>query len=228
MAKRKSRRGSGGGKPSTDKKAAPSRPTAGRRRRGINRPVLVLAALGMVLAGYLALTSWLGASPAYCTEGSGCDIVQNSRWGTLLGLPIAAWGFGAYAALAYVAWRVRDVEWHWKLSWTIALVGIAYSVYLTAVSLLVIGATCYYCLGSLALMAAIFAVVLWQRPVGMAGFSWPGWVGQTGALAAVIIVAAQLHYSGVFSTAAGPEDPYLTALAQHLTDSGAIFYGAYW
>ena len=35
-----------------------------------------------------------------------------------------------------------------------------------------------------------------------------------------------LHYQGVFDPAAGPEDPRLRALAEHLTEAGARFYGA--
>ena len=37
-----------------------------------------------------------------------------------------------------------------------------------------------------------------------------------------------LHFSGVFHAAAGPEDPYLKALAIHLTEVGTKFYGASW
>ena len=42
------------------------------------------------------------------------------------------------------------------------------------------------------------------------------------------VLALHLHYRGVFDAAAGPEDPYLRAIAEHLEASGAVFYGAYW
>lgn len=199
-----------------------------KKRKGANWALLALAAAGIALTGYLSLTSWLGTPPAYCAEGSACDIVQRSRWGTFLGLPTAFWGLLAYVALAYVALRERNPERHWKASWFISLTGLAISVYLTAISLVVIDAACYYCLASLALMAAIFVLVSFQRPAGLPGFSWPAWAGQTGAVAVVLVVVLHLHYSGLFSPAAGPEHPYLKGLAEHLTRTGAVFYGAYW
>lgn len=199
-----------------------------RNRSLPNWPLLALAVAGMVLAGYLSYTAWTQQTPAYCGPESGCDVVQSSRWATLLGAPVAFWGFITYAVLGYVAVRVRHTEWHWKLSWVISLVGLAVSVYLTAISVVVLQATCTYCLASLALMAAIFAVVAWQHPRGLPGFGWPSWLGQTGALAAVVVVALHLNYSGILNPAAGPEDPYLKGLAQHLQQVDATFYGASW
>jgi len=199
-----------------------------RKRHVPNWPVLLLALAGMALTAYLSATSWLKAAPAFCADGSSCDLVQSSRWGSLLGLPMAFWGFLGYAALGHIAYRVRNAAWHWKAAWTLSLVGLAVSIYLTAVSIYVIEATCFYCLTSLGLMAALFVVISLQRPEGLPSFSWPSWAGQTGLLAVAIVVGLQLHYSGVFNSAAGPENPYLRGLAEHLTQSGAIFYGAYW
>jgi uncharacterized membrane protein len=199
-----------------------------RKRHVPNWPVLALALLGMALTGYLSATSWLKTPLAYCAEGSSCDLVQTSRWGNFLGLPTAFWGFLGYAALGHIAFRVRNAELHWKGSWMIALTGLAVSVYLTGISLYVIHATCFYCLTSLGLMAALFVVITLQRPQGLPSFSWPLWAGQTALLAVVVVVALHLHYSGVFNAAAGPEDPYLQGLAEHLKESGATFYGAYW
>jgi uncharacterized membrane protein len=209
------------------KAAAKVRP-AHARRKVPNWPVLILALAGMALAGFLAVSAWVEQALPYCSAGSPCDVVQSSRWSRLLGIPIAAWGFGAYAALAWVASQVRAVELHWKLSWTLSLLALAVSVYLTAISLFVLQATCAYCLASAGVALALFAVVAWQSPQGLADFKWPSWLAQTGALAAVLLVALHLYYSGVFTAAMGPEDLYLRALAEHLGQSEAQFYGAAW
>lgn len=210
---------------------------AEKRRRGrsmrLNRklpnwPLLGLSLTGMALAGYLSLTAWLGSRPAYCAEGSSCDLVQTSHWSTLLGLPIAFWGFLTYASLAYIAYRVKRTEAHWSFAWIVSLLGLGISLYLTAISLLAIGATCLYCMASLALMAAIFGVVLAQKPPELPEFRWPSWLAQTGAVAGVALVVLHLHFLGVFHPAASPEDPNLKALAIHLTRVEAKFYGAYW
>ncbi|MCP4401383.1 MAG: Vitamin K epoxide reductase, partial [bacterium] len=58
-----------------------------KKRGNPNWPLTALAIAGMVLTAYLVLTSWLGQTPLYCNEGSSCDIVQQSRWGTFLTLP---------------------------------------------------------------------------------------------------------------------------------------------
>jgi uncharacterized membrane protein len=199
----------------------------GGRRKLPNWPLLALSLVGMALAGYLSYTAWTGEKLAYCGTGSGCDTVQSSRWATLFGLPIAFWGLLAYTALAWISVRVKNVSTHWQAAWLVALPALGISLYLTGVSLWVLQATCAYCLTSLGLIAAVVAVLAVQGRA-VPGISWPGWLSATGGLAAAIVLLLGLHYGGVFSAAAGPEDPYLRGLAEHLKTSGATFYGAAW
>ncbi|MDH4246770.1 MAG: vitamin K epoxide reductase family protein [Deltaproteobacteria bacterium] len=199
-----------------------------RNRKLPNIPVLVLAGLGMALAGYLTLSSWLGTAPVACGEGSSCDLVQSSRWGRFLGLPMAFWGFLTYTALAWTALRVKRAGLHWQACWLISLAGVGISLYLTLISLVVIEAACPYCLVSLGLMVALLGVSLWQRPAFGPEFSWSVWVGQSLGGAVALVLLLHLHYSGVFSPSAGPEDPFLRELSVHLSDTGAKFYGAEW
>ena len=63
----------------------------------------------------------------------------------------------------------RRAGWRWIATWTISFVGVLYSVYLTTVSITLLGATCPYCLTSLAIMAALFVVATIQRPSETAG-----------------------------------------------------------
>ncbi len=203
-------------------------PAPRRNRKLPNRPLLVLALLGMALSGYLSANSWFGSHAAYCGAGSNCDLVQTSHWSTLFGLPIAAFGFLTYAALGFIALQVRKAVLHFSYAWIVALVGLGVSLYLTAISLFVLEAACLYCLASLGLMATCFAVVARQRPEGVPGFTSPGWLAQTGAVAILIVVGLHLYKSGVITSAAGPESPYLKALALHLEADDAKFYGASW
>jgi uncharacterized membrane protein len=198
------------------------------KRTDPNWPLVGLASVGMLLTAYLIITSWLGTTPLYCAEGSTCDIVQNSRWGTLMSLPTAFWGFLTYAVLGYIGLRVRSTEWHWKSAWIVSIVGLGYSLYLNSISFFVIEALCFYCLVSLSIMATIFGVVVSQRPKGLVDFKYPTWVGETLVITVLIVGGLHLYYSGVFDPAAGPEDPYLRGLAEHLTKEEAILYGAYW
>jgi len=211
--------------------ARPERARAAAARPERGRPDWIvggLAIAGMALTAYLTGVAWFGSHPAYCGAGSACDLVQSSRWSTLLGVPIAFWGFLTYTALAGIALRVRKPVKRWRYAWVISAAGLAISLYLTAISLFVIEAACIYCLVSLALIAAIFAVVARRKPADVPGLGWSRWLPQTAAGAGVLVLALHLHYSGVFNPAAGPEDPRLKALATHLQERGAKFYGAYW
>ena len=131
-------------------------------------------------------------------------------------------------AIAFIAWRERNPERHWKTIWALSLIGLVYSIYLTVIAYTVLQAACFYCLVSLGLLSAIFLISLIQHPKGMPQFSWPAWIAQTGILALVLVGALHMHYSGVFDPEAGPENPRLRAIASHLEQSGAVFYGAYW
>jgi uncharacterized membrane protein len=199
-----------------------------QKRDHPNWIITFLAGVGMALTAYLVLSSWLGQYPLYCDEGSSCDIVQHSRWGTFLGLPTALWGFLAYASLAFIGYKVREPAGHWKSAWTVSFIGLGYSLYLNAISLFVIEAMCAYCIGSLSIMTLIFGVVSFQKPAELPGLNFKKLALQTVVAGMVIIGGMHLHYSGIFDPAAGPEDPYLKGLAEHLSSENAIIYGAYW
>ena len=69
----------------------------------------------MILSAYLTYTAWAEKLVAFCVEGSGCDVVLNSRWSMLLGMPTSFWGFLTYGLLAAVAWnRYADNQWRWR------------------------------------------------------------------------------------------------------------------
>lgn len=193
-------------------------------RTAPNWALLAVCIAGMALTGYLTFTSLIGGSVRGCSAGSGCDVVLNSRWATLFGLPTAFWGFLAYAGLAGTAF-IKRADQHWRYAWTAALLGAAFSVYLTTVSLTVLDATCPYCLTSLALMTGILALTTFQRPADLRNFSWRPWLSRRIPAAAVFVLVLHLYYS---IEPPPPDDPWAKPLAEHLTTVGAKFYGASW
>jgi uncharacterized membrane protein/glutaredoxin len=198
-----------------------------RERPGPNWPLLAISVLGVVLTAYLSWTSFSGGQAAGCSAGGGCDVVLSSQWATLLGLPTALWGLLAYAALGAIAF-VRRVDKHWSYAFTVAFFGVCYSVYLTVVSLVMLQSACPYCLTSLALMTATLALVVVQRPLEMAQRSWLGLSAGRGVLAVLMILVAHAAYTRQQAEPTGPEHPAIRALAEHLADEGAVFYGASW
>ena len=190
---------------------------------GLDVVLLVLAGIGILLTSYLTYVALFGAHPAFCSEGSGCDLVQASRWAILLGMPMAFWGWLTYVMLAYVIWRAKRKPGSWTMVVFVAVCGFAISAYLTTVSVLEIEATCPYCLASFAIMTTITILTLVRQPQ-----NWSTSLKEALVIAALLVGGLHLHYGGVFDAAAGPEDPQLQALAIHLADKGVKFYGAYW
>ena len=185
--------------------------------------LLVLAVFGIVLTTYLSYTALFEAHPAFCGEGSGCDLVQSSRWATFLGMPMASWGLLTYLVIAALAWQARTKLKRWTPLIFVAVGGFGVSAYLTVISIVEIEATCAYCLASFGIITTIMILTLVQRPL-----DWATSLKEASVVAVLLIGGLHLHYSGVFDEAAGPEDPQLQALAIHLTETGAKFYGAYW
>jgi len=190
------------------------------------RPDLLI--LGLSLAGFAiaAYLSWLksaGGNAAFCLSGSGCDIVQGSRYGTLLGVPTALWGVLVYGAIGVLAALGLNAS-RWTWAFYLAAAGVGFSIYLTAVSLLVIRTTCAYCLASGAITVAILLVLLRRR----AGLPRRRklWAVVPGALAAAVLVP--LGAAFIYAIPAGGGGGFEGALARHLREKGAVMYGAYW
>src|SRR5712692_135145 len=179
-----------------------------------------LALVGLAVAGYLTALKLGGNQAFLCRDGSGCDIVQASRYSLLAGVPTALWGAAVYAAIFVLSVIPRTVR-RWQMAFMLAVAAVAFSIYL-------IGATCPYCLASGAISLLLLVTMLVRRPVaqGRAAQAYTlkrlAGLGITAGVAAVLVGA--FIFAADFSTPAG----YQVALAEHLKRNQAIFYGAYW
>ncbi len=130
------------------------------RRRGI----ALLALIGLFLATYLYLYSQGVYGSLACGAGGGCDLVQGSQWAVFLGFPVAGWGLGWYLAvltislLAILQPRFAEAGWVSKSLVFLALGGVGFTIYLTALEIFVIHAICRWCVGS-AVLAVLIAVL---------------------------------------------------------------------
>lgn len=186
--------------------------------------MLVLALVGIGITGYLTGIAATGSGTAFCGEGSGCEIVQSSRWSTLLNLPIASWGLALYVVIAITAWTMPPRLKRWRRLSLLALVGVAISAYLTVVGLSYLDAACGWCLASFATITAIFVATLLRRPKAAPGGDWKTWSANSAVTAAVVVAALHVWQLDLLR----PENPRLKAIAEHLAQSEANFYGAYW
>jgi uncharacterized membrane protein len=126
--------------------------------------VALLALVGGFVALYLTLYKVGVIGELSCTIGS-CETVNTSRWSTLLGLPVAAWGLGAYAvmlALALVGLQPAYSDSR-PVSWALVAVSgwsVLFSAWLTSLELFVIHAICIWCVTSAAIVTLIFVASL--------------------------------------------------------------------
>ena len=140
--------------------------------------VVVLAVLGALDAAYLTLR--------HLFEGGscdGCDVVTQSEYARVLGLPLAAWGLGLYLAILFSALR-RDAGWVFLL----AVLGNLFTPYLIWVQAARLGAWCPLCLFSAALLAAIL-VCSWR--------SWRSWRPRWSLIVPALLVAPALSTWGL-------------------------------
>jgi uncharacterized membrane protein/glutaredoxin len=214
-----------------------------RRQRRAQRPawtrdplLLIAAAVGLLVSAYLAVVDLTGGS-ALCIAGSDCDIVRASAYGRLLGVPLALLGVGFF--LAVLVGGLLKVAWQPRLLQVLGGVGLAAALAFVGLQALVLNAWCPWCLVADAAALAIGLRVLWPSAAAFSQRALlPGAAGAAMAVAVLVVgytgAPAAMNGTPAASTAgtggtgqSGAADQ-LTALAAHLRDSGAVFYGAYW
>jgi uncharacterized membrane protein len=121
--------------------------------------IALLSLVGILIALYLTLYKIGIIGNLSCTIGS-CEMVNTSRWATLLGLPVAAWGLAAYVALFALALAGTSDRYAGSPAISWLLVGIAgwsvlFSAWLTYLEVFVIHAICIWCVTSAGVLIAI-------------------------------------------------------------------------
>jgi uncharacterized membrane protein len=133
---------------------------------------LVLSLAGIGVSGYLAYKRVAGGSLA-CTRWAQCDVVNNSLYSVLFGIPISFIGLAGYlallgAAVAALITSGRTRRLILALGLLMALGGFGFSLWLTYVEVYIIEALCAWCLASAAiitLLAITNGVAAWRTRV---------------------------------------------------------------
>jgi uncharacterized membrane protein len=205
----------------------------------------VLATIGAIDTGAITLKRWGLLGPLSCPGGAeGCDKVLNSAWGSLLGQPLSLFGCLAYGAVLLMAVlplvlrgdsRAALAQRSW---WGLLLLntGMAvFSLLLMGLMVVKIQAFCFFCVLSATLSLSLFLlslvggewedrgqvlfrVVIVALVVAMLGLGWAASVDRPAAPAG----------AGVPPVVEATSNPQAVALADHLTESGAVMYTAYW
>jgi uncharacterized membrane protein len=115
-----------------------------------------IALAGGAIAAYLTIVHYRGGAPI-CVTG-GCETVQRSRYAEVLGLPVAALGLAAFAALlGSTATRRRELL---AAAAAVGLAGAVFAAYLVVVQSVVIRAICPWCVAADMLASAAAALAL--------------------------------------------------------------------
>jgi len=128
--------------------------------------IVLLAALGMGVAGYLGFVEAFNADPV-CGPVGDCLAVQHSPYARMLGvIPVSALGLIGYIAILSIGlWglggSVRRQLLAGRMVFYLSIVGVVFSLYLTFLEPFVIGAVCVWCLTS---AVSITGVMLLSLP----------------------------------------------------------------
>ena len=130
--------------------------------------LLVLSFLGIADSWYLSYKALTGGALACTIKGlEGCNVVAQSAYSHLFGIPLGVYGVVFYVAMFILAALVLIVPIrfaHDALA-GLGIMGFIASIFFILIQEFLIKALCIYCLGSavISFLACILAILLWKR-----------------------------------------------------------------
>jgi uncharacterized membrane protein len=126
----------------------------------------LISLIGVFVSLYLTLYKLGYIGTLACGTG-GCETVQLSRWGDLLGLPVAAWGVGYYLLLFVLSLGAMQERFEMSRGLTLSILlltgwGVLFTGWLTYLELFRIHAICRWCVGSATMVLLLFVLALWE------------------------------------------------------------------
>ena len=125
---------------------------------------LVLALAGLVVSAYLTVEHYTSSVALACPDVGviNCQKVTSSQQSELFGLPVALLGLLFFVVMVVatlpVVWRVPSKALR-RTRLGLAVLGVAFVIYLIYVELFVVDAICLWCTAVHVLTLALFAVV---------------------------------------------------------------------
>jgi uncharacterized membrane protein len=131
------------------------------RARRLRIVLIVLASIGVALAGYLTYIHYSGTEPPCSIKGNPCSQVQKSQYSELAGIPVALIGLLGYIAILG-SLLVRESETSRFATAGLTLGGFGFSLYLTYREVFTLEKICEWCVGSAILMTIMMLLSLWR------------------------------------------------------------------
>ncbi len=139
----------------------------GHKRITLRGIQYLLVLVGLFIAGYLSYLK-LAAAPAACVDAGpfDCNVVLNSQYSELAGLPIAYLGLGVYALIGLVMLFERRLsfleQYGSLLIFGIGLFAWLFSMWLVYVQFFLLEALCPWCLSHEANFTLLFLTIAWR------------------------------------------------------------------
>lgn len=120
-------------------------------------PMMMLA--GLLVAGYLTYVE-MSLTEASCGLVGNCNLVQQSPYARILGIPVGIIGILGYIVMLslWLISRYQPQRYMTLILFTVVSLGVLFSIYLTFLEPFLIGASCVWCLTS----AVIMGLLLWM------------------------------------------------------------------
>lgn len=137
------------------------------KKETLLKAVIVFAIIGLFAASYTSYAHFDASAYDVCSFGESfsCDIVNQSEYAKIAGIPVAFLGLGAY--VFYLVFGFYSLKKHNETLLTIAsagaIAGLAFSLYLTGIEAFVLYTWCLFCIVSQIAMLGIAVSTLWYR-----------------------------------------------------------------
>lgn len=142
-------------------------PLSNNRDRIARRAQLLFVLIGLMIAGYLSYLK-IEDAPAVCVETGpfNCNVVLNSQYSELAGMPIAYLGFTVYLAIGALLLLENQVAflrvWGSLIMFGIGLFAWLFSMWLVYVQFALLQALCPWCLSHETNFTLLFALICYR------------------------------------------------------------------
>lgn len=119
----------------------------------------ILAVFGLGISLYLAITHYVGFTVP-CTVTHGCEVVLNSKYSVLFGLPLSVWGVGYFFSLIFSSLMANHYAVWRKILTGILSVGALAALVFLSIQFFVLKKICQYCLTTDLLSIILFVLDL--------------------------------------------------------------------
>jgi uncharacterized membrane protein len=129
--------------------------------RALRITMIVVAVIGLGVASYLTYIHYAGIKPLCGRNGGGCEIVQTSKYSTLVGVPVALIGLLGYVAILG-SLLAPESETSRFATVAFTVVGFGFSAYLTYREIYSIHHICEYCVSSAVIVTILMLLSVWR------------------------------------------------------------------